>query len=200
MADTGDIDRQVAAIKEAMYVRVASRQAALLLTFHDLVVAATPVDTGNARAHWAMSVGVPADAPAAPLEFTRKGRPKIDDTAQLAGQDAIAGYRPRSARSLKVLFDCNAVAYIERLNRGWSKQAPTMYVEAALAQAVIEVNTMADDEIVAIVPSIGTSGELDAGGAEGYFGGGAGDELALGGSTIIAEDAYSFGGSGGDER
>jgi hypothetical protein len=196
----GDVDDQVAAIKRAMWVRVASRQTALLLTFHDLVVAATPVDTGNARAHWAMSVGIAADAPVPPLEFTRKGRPKIDDSAQVAGTSAIAGYRPTRANALKVLFDTNAVAYIQALNDGWSKQAPMMFVEAAAAQAVLEVNTMSDDEIIAIFPSIGVSGELDIGAdvGDGYFGG-ASDELAGGGSTIIAEDAYSFAGSGGDD-
>lgn len=92
----------------------------------------TPVDTGWARANWVPSMGQPK------LKDLPPTRP--DDSQAVAGataeqQGAVAGLL---AYTLKrgMVFVTNNVPYILDLNDGTSTQAPTGFVQRAIARAV----------------------------------------------------------------
>ena len=78
---------------------------------------ATPVDTGRARSNWLPSVGLPNST----TTTSTNGSP----------MPSFAGYKVGMS-----LFISNNLPYISRLNEGWSKQAPAMFVEKAVQKAV----------------------------------------------------------------
>jgi hypothetical protein len=88
------------------------------------VVLATPVDTGRARGNWLVSLGYATKVPISRLD---KG-----------GGSAIADGRATIAqrREGQDVYLTNNVAYIGRLNEGYSAQAPAQFVQTAVAQAV----------------------------------------------------------------
>lgn len=100
---------------EQAVVRVAS-------IAREKLIERTPVDTGNARAHWLQTIGKPAD-PATGLS----------PTVASAFAD-IVDYRLEDGS----IFVSNYVPYIRRLKDGWSDQAPAGWVEQAVSEAVAE--------------------------------------------------------------
>jgi hypothetical protein len=87
------------------------------------VVMATPVDTGRARANWQISIGAPVNDETG----------STDAQGQLERNKATIG--THRASSGQELYLQNNVAYIERLNQGWSAQAGAGFVEKALIAA-----------------------------------------------------------------
>jgi hypothetical protein len=85
----------------------------------------TPVDTGWARANWIPTVG-------AELGGTAENAGDVASAAsvQEKGLAEVAGHQGRDP-----VFVGNVVPYVNRLNDGWSKQAPSGFVERAVAKA-----------------------------------------------------------------
>lgn len=83
----------------------------------------TPVDTGHARANWIPSIG--------------ESDPTIVDGAgdggYATGVAKLASYQLQAGP----VFVSNAAPYIDALNNGSSKQAPAMFVEAAIDRALV---------------------------------------------------------------
>lgn len=98
------------------------RKAALAVD--SAVVLATPVDTGRARANWQVNIGSSAS-----------GTVEAEDTT---GQAAIAQGRVKITqyRGGSSVHITNNLAYIGRLNDGWSAQAPSGFVEKAVLVGV----------------------------------------------------------------
>lgn len=94
-------------------------------------VMATPVDTGRARANWNTAM---EDA-----DRTDRGTP---GSAGQGSADAIARGSQAIGRAKlgSTIVISNSLPYIERLNDGYSKQAPAGFVEKAIQQAVDAVN------------------------------------------------------------
>jgi hypothetical protein len=90
------------------------------------VVLATPVDTGRARGNW--RVGVNFDPTGEIERKSRKGSIAIK-----VGQSEIAGAKDKGLVDIVI---ANNLSYIERLNDGWSEQAPAKFVEKAIRRAV----------------------------------------------------------------
>ena len=89
------------------------------------VVVATPVDTGQARGNWRVSVGV--------LDK------KTDQTQDRSGQGSISkGIATiQSGGGIgKVVFLSNSLKYISRLNDGWSMQAPKNFMQISFMNVV----------------------------------------------------------------
>lgn len=84
----------------------------------DRVVSDTPVDTGQARRSWQISVGSP--------NFAQQGDPKTT---------------LKASKLTDRIFIVNPMPYITRLNNGWSKQAPSGYIEQAIAQVLLKYST-----------------------------------------------------------
>lgn len=91
------------------------------------VVIATPVDTGRARSNWQVELG---QAASGTLDTTDKsGQGAISQ-----GKQVIDTYKSGSSINIT-----NNLPYIERLNNGWSAQAPAGFVERAVQIGVAAV-------------------------------------------------------------
>lgn len=93
------------------------------------VVMTTPVDTGRARSNWLVSLGSPKSGtrePYAPGDSGNSG----PANAALQMQDAAATIG--QYRIGQTIFITNNLPYIQRLNDGWSAQAPAGFVEQAV--------------------------------------------------------------------
>ena len=89
------------------------------------VVVATPVDTGQARGNWRVSVGV-VDK-------------KTDQTQDKSGQGSISkGIATiQSGGGIgRVVYISNSLKYIEKLNNGWSMQAPKNFMQISFMNVV----------------------------------------------------------------
>lgn len=94
--------------------------------FTDLINT-TPVDTGRARSNWIISIG-----DSSLLELPTSGALKSAAETQIGHGTAILG----TYNGQQVIYITNGLPYIERLNEGWSHQAPAGFVEAAIAKNV----------------------------------------------------------------
>lgn len=108
------------------------RTAALVVD--QVVVLATPVDTGRARSNWLVSVGVPRGEVIEPYSPGNKLGLGESDNANAALNQARAAVaiRPEGLP----IFIVNNVDYIGLLNNGSSKQAPANFVEIGVEQAI----------------------------------------------------------------
>jgi hypothetical protein len=90
------------------------------------VVPATPEDTGKARSNWFLSIGSPAT-----------GVRETYGTGAAAIGGALAAARAVLASHVKgaSIWLSNNVPYIDRLNTGWSAQAPAGFIEASINAA-----------------------------------------------------------------
>jgi hypothetical protein len=109
---------------DAMREALSKHTRDVMLLAHQLVTDATPVDTSHAASNWLLSVGKPVYAVAG-------SRKAVDWGPHRAGRDKVAGYHVRMGQ----IYLRNNVAYIRRLNDGWSQQAPSKFVEISLAGA-----------------------------------------------------------------
>ena len=108
-----------AAVIAALRQVVAARCHEIQANAHAELTAATPVDTGNARANWQTSL----DAPALDVVTVGGGAGPMEAPGP--------GFDPERLR-----FVANNVNYIQRLDAGHSQQAPAGFVRQALARAV----------------------------------------------------------------
>lgn len=91
------------------------------------VVAATPFDTGRAKANWLMGVSTP------PTDTIETGF-DVSGSYSLSLAAKVAAEYPKN--DLPDLWIVNNLPYIQRLNEGWSQQAGSKYIETAIDQAV----------------------------------------------------------------
>ena len=114
---SGDLDKVV-------------RQVALAID--QAVVVATPVDTGQARSNWLVSVGQPRTDTIPAYDHGVLGSTSGPNTTQALdqGRGVIS-----SAPSGATIYISNNLPYIGRLNQGYSMQAPAGYVERAVEAA-----------------------------------------------------------------
>lgn len=84
---------------------------------------------GTFRGFWQVYAGTdPGNGTPTPAKGTR---PRSASAAQTAGASAVAGLVPFSKT-----YIVNGLPYSERLNNGWSSQAPAGFFELAIAEAV----------------------------------------------------------------
>jgi hypothetical protein len=94
--------------------------------FTDLL-RASPVDTGRFRANWTLSLGTP----------NRRILWAMSDIGkQMQAQINLAAKRVQQADGTQVIYITNNLPYAERLNEGWSQQAPAGFVQMAIAKNV----------------------------------------------------------------
>lgn len=106
--------------------------------FADLL-ARTPVDTGRARSNWKVSIGSP--------DFSL-----LETLGEGGGAETIQFMHAREIlrgfRGTQQVFITNGLPYIERLNEGWSQQAPAGFVESAILRNVRPiVNLLEQDRL-----------------------------------------------------
>lgn len=118
-------DPQIVAIMRGLTDVSAGAVRRITLRITDRLIRTTPVDTGWARANWVPSIGLPVTYP----EGSKAG---VTRASQQQGLARVVGYRIDQG----AVYISNNVPYIQRLNEGSSRQAPAMFVEAAIEQGV----------------------------------------------------------------
>jgi len=105
------------------------------LAADQVVVLRTPVDKGRARSNWIVGLDAPPRTTIEPYSPGEKGSTGgANGSAALAqGAAVISGYSGWRNSSIAI---SNNLPYIDRLNKGWSRQAPAGFVEAAVQKAV----------------------------------------------------------------
>lgn len=87
------------------------------------IILGTPVDTGRARGNWQASTGSPANGEVNALDPTGA-------MAIAAMVSEVAAWTPKDDLPA---FITNNLPYIQRLNEGWSKQAPAHFIEQVIS-------------------------------------------------------------------
>ncbi len=87
------------------------------------VIMQTPVRSGRARGNWQASIGSPALG-----EFE-----SLDKDGNATIQKMIAEVARWKPEDNLPAFITNNLPYIQRLNDGWSKQAPSHFIEKVIA-------------------------------------------------------------------
>ena len=109
-----------AAVMAALERRVEQACARVAVNVTHELISTTPVDTGWARANWIPNVGGPARGTGA--------------SRQAAGLAEAVAFKLADG----AVHVTNNVPYIRKLNHGHSKQAPSNFVEYAVAKGVQE--------------------------------------------------------------
>ena len=92
------------------------------------VVMKTPVDTGRAKGNWQVSIGTPATGIAEWTDKTPEGHLSSESLAKITRE-------VESWDGAKVaIYLSNNLAYIERLENGYSGQSPTGMVRVTLRE------------------------------------------------------------------
>lgn len=92
------------------------------------IIMRTPVDTGRARGNWICTIAVPAEMMqglAAVNDTDRSGRSTIATMTE-----EVLGWKPEDV----AIFLTNNLPYIERLENGYSKQAPAGMVAVTISE------------------------------------------------------------------
>jgi len=113
-------------------------QEQLAARIDESLVKGTPVDTGRARSNWLVSNGAPTIdeiEPYFPGDKLGIGETDNAEEAINHGKEIIAQHP-----SGEVISISNSVPYIERLNDGWSKQAPALFVELAIQEGIVSLD------------------------------------------------------------
>ena len=123
----GQFNRRMQKIGAAVVANTEATVRRAALIADQVVVTATPVDTGRARANWITSIGAPV--------FQQKpepGSPSDGPRQSLAqGTGVIASWRVGAGP----IYITNSLDYIKRLDEGYSAQAPNGMTAQAIAAA-----------------------------------------------------------------
>lgn len=87
---------------------------------------------GHARRNWQVNIGTPSGR-------ELPGQDRIGTAALSNGISKLRAYR-----RLQPIYIENNVPYINRLNQGWSTQAPPRFVEKAIQTAGVRSNATVD--------------------------------------------------------
>ena len=96
------------------------------------LIEATPVDTGWARANWVPSIGSAFEEDLTDTESSAQNAAMAKQKQQSAIAGVVTGYKLNRGK----VFISNNVPYVGRLNDGSSMQAPSGFIQTAIAKAV----------------------------------------------------------------
>ena len=97
------------------------------------VVFGTPVDTGRARSNWIAAIG---SAPSSVIDAYSPGEAGSTEAANTQAAIDQAESVIRGYNYGEEIHITNNLPYIQRLNDGYSAQAPANFVEQAVLEAV----------------------------------------------------------------
>jgi hypothetical protein len=130
MANPQQFARRIVKIAASVEQGANKAKRAAGLAISQAVILATPVDTGRARGNWQVSDG-------SPILGTINRLDQSGGSTLGAARGVIETTRPGAT-----LYISNNLPYINRLNEGWSAQAPAGFVERAVAQGRAVVRRM----------------------------------------------------------
>jgi len=95
------------------------------------LIKSTPVDTGRAKGNWFVSAGTPNRS---------KDDSRRAEQALSQGRAVIASTEDKEYPTITIT---NNLPYIQRLNDGWSEQAPKKFVETEIQRVTTASNANA---------------------------------------------------------
>jgi hypothetical protein len=108
------------------------------------VIDGTPVDTGEARSNWIVSLGIPLRGTIAPYraypKFSKGAGQGRGETANAAGAKARAQGPINAAQPGQTIIIQNNVDHIRLLNAGSSQQAPALFVQEGVKAGIRTLN------------------------------------------------------------
>lgn len=113
-------------VKGDLISRINKKARAITFLIDQYVVLATPVDIGEARGSWQVSVNKPITADSDTID--KNGSISIEKARGIINGAATITYPTFYIRSNK--------PYMQRLNSGWSQQAPNPFVEASILRGI----------------------------------------------------------------
>lgn len=129
----GGVARHIQAVKD----RVPKLLRSFGVEFYRQVTIATPVDTGRARYSWTCAVDRPDFTITAPAPDGWEGQSSGGAAYYSLDATRAANYfTPDKVHADSTIYVANALPYIEKLNNGYSRQAPARFVELAFENAV----------------------------------------------------------------
>ena len=111
-------------IKDDMQAEINKEARALSLNILRLLIKQTPVDTGRARGNWFVGLR-------APIKKTDTNR-----RSQTALSDGSTTIAKAKSDAYPVINLTNNLPYIEKLNQGSSKQAPSNFVDLIIQRVI----------------------------------------------------------------
>lgn len=118
-------------VNERINKLVVNRADGILLTAHNILTLETPVDTGQARASWNVSLNTP--------NFSIPVRPAKDSEGNIVGGRLTASSAKPDAPMTKIgqkYFLVSAVQHMIPLNEGHSQQRAAGFIERGVYKAV----------------------------------------------------------------
>lgn len=132
MANLNEFTKRIKIIAEGIESNTNKTTRQVALVADRELVLATPVDTGRARSNWFVNLNSPATKQIDPYDPGENGS-TAGTNAQAAIDQAKAVIATRKIG--QDIYISNNLPYIERLNEGYSKQAPKQFVESAVQRA-----------------------------------------------------------------
>ena len=129
--DSNAFQLDIRKVAEAMHKLPVEIMRALAAKYYVAVSDRSPVDTGRFRASWRIGVGEPDLS-------TEDAVKKGDSIGQ--DQDVELG-KLGALTETQVVSITNALPYAQRLNEGWSKQAPAGFIESTASVVEAELET-----------------------------------------------------------
>lgn len=126
MADLDAFSKRMLDLAVEVEANAAQAVRKVALAAESAVVLATPVDTGRARANWLVEIDGPAEGTVEPID-------QSGNAAIQAAAAKVAEYVPGVSAEIHLT---NNLPYIQRLNDGWSAQAPAGFVQEAVLAGV----------------------------------------------------------------
>lgn len=112
----GDLEVEVKQVRNKLAFRIDTR-----------VVLETPFNTGEAKINWLVTDGRPTSEHIK----TEMDKASAESIAMQKAQGQIL-----SSKVFTELYIQNNAPHIERLNEGWSEQAPSKYIDTIISQEV----------------------------------------------------------------
>lgn len=103
------------------------------LAVDTFVVVETPVDTGRARSNWIVEIGSPATEAIDAYVPGEKGSTGAANVQSALDQGRATIAKAQHGDEIHITSNLD---YIQRLNEGWSAQAPAGFVEEAVAVGI----------------------------------------------------------------
>lgn len=121
MGDLATFSLRVRALGDQIVQRTDETVRKAALAVDQAVVLSTPVDTGRARSNWIVQLG---------SDSNEVREPQAVGSLLSEAQAVISQYKGGTE-----IHITNNLPYINRLNEGWSAQAPSGFVETAVQVA-----------------------------------------------------------------
>ena len=135
MAFVGAFTKQLMNFQDMSLKKVDDFTRLVALEVFRRIILKTPVDTGRARSNWLCTIAAPAEAMAQGEDwfqgmadaggYDKSGRVAIEEAANQAME-----WKPGEV----AIFLTNNLPYIQRLENGWSGQAPAGMVAVTIAE------------------------------------------------------------------